>query len=231
MRTPTSTAASWRHREIVTVLVLGVLSVVLWRVPFVGWLLYPFQLYGTFIHEISHGLAAILTGGEFRRFAVNPDLSGIAWSAGGWRWVITSAGYIGSALFGGLLALLAARGVPASLILKVLGGALAFLCILFVRNVFGIGTGLLLAALLYGAGRRLQPRYADALLLLLAVQMMTNGLDSLLDLLRISVASNTLSDAQIMASQTGVPAVVWAFLWTAFTVVMLFATLRAAYRR
>jgi hypothetical protein len=222
---------SWRHREIVTVLLIGVLSVVLWRVPVLGWLLYPFQLYTTFVHELCHGLAAILTGGEFRRFAVNPDLSGLAWSAGGWRWVVTSAGYIGSALFGGALALLSARGVPASPVLRLLGAALAFLCILFVRNVFGIVSGLALAALLYVAGQRLNRRYADALLLLLAVQMMTNGLDSLLDLVRLSAASNTVSDAQIMAEQTGVPAVVWAFIWTAFTLASLFWTLRAAYRR
>lgn len=223
-------SSSWRHREVLTVLALGLLSVLLWRVPYVGWLLYPFQVYGTFIHELCHGMAAILTGGEFRRFAVHPDLSGAAWSAGGWRWVVTSAGYIGSAGFGGLLALLSARGVPAGWVLKVLGGTLAFLCVLFVRNLFGIGAGLVLSALLFAAGTKMPRRYADTLLLFLAVQMMANGLDSLLDLLRLSVTGDTLTDAQIMAQQTGVPAVVWVLLWTAVTLGMLFGTLRVAYR-
>jgi hypothetical protein len=44
--------------------------------------------------------SAVITGGAFRRFEINPDLSGVAFSAGGVAWIISSAGYVGSALFG-----------------------------------------------------------------------------------------------------------------------------------
>jgi len=47
-------------RRLVLPLVFGVLFVVLFDSPFV----YPFRLFVVFLHEISHGLAAVLTGLE-----------------------------------------------------------------------------------------------------------------------------------------------------------------------
>lgn len=221
----------WRQREVLVVLGLALLLVVLWRVPLLGLVFYPFQLFGTFVHELSHGLVATLTGGSFQRFAVNPDLSGTAWSAGGARWLISSAGYVGSAVFGGLLVVLSARGAPARDVLRGLGLALGVLCLLFVRNLFGVVSGLGLAAALVFAAQRLPARWADGLLLLLAVQMMLGSLDSLFGLVQLSSSTAVRTDAQIMAATTGVPALVWAVLWTLVSVVILVASLRAAYRR
>ncbi len=214
------------------VLVLAVVTVVMGRVPILGWLFYPFQVYGTFVHELSHGLAAILTGGAFRRFAVHPDLSGTATAAGGVSWIVTSAGYLGSAMFGALLTFLSASRVPARVVLLWLGLALGVLSLVFARNVFGIVSGLVLAALLMLAGRRLRESWADALLLFLAVQMMLDALDSVFDLMFLSaLRAAPRTDAQIMADATGIPALVWAALWTGVSLVILLSSLRVAYRR
>ena len=223
---------AWRRREVLMALGLGLLSVLLWRLPGVGWLLYPFQLLNTFVHELGHGIAATITGGDFRRFVVRADLSGEAVSAGGVRWIVGSAGYLGSAIVGGALTVLSARGVPARLVLFGLGLALGLLCLLFVGNLFGVVAGLLTAATLAAAGRWLRGLWADSLLLLLAVQMMLNSLDSLLDLLQLSTAApEALTDARIMASATGIPAIVWAVLWSVVALAILWSSLRFAYRR
>lgn len=222
----------WRQREVLIVLGLAFATMVMWRVPVVGWLLYPFQIYGTFVHEISHGLAAILTGGMFQRFVVNPDLSGTALSSGGIGWIVVSAGYLGSAIFGGVLTLLSASAVPARRVLVWLGLGLGVLSLLFVRNLFGLVAGIALAAMLFIAGRRLRETWADALVLLLAVQMMLSALDSVFDLVQISATSGaTRTDAQIMAQATGIPAIVWAVLWNVLSLVILLVSLRLAYRR
>lgn len=220
----------WRKRELLLALGLGLVTVLLWRVPGLGWIFYPFRLYNTYVHELSHGLTAIATGGAFRRFIVHPDLSGTAWSAGGIAWIVTSAGYVGSAVFGGLLAILSARSVPARGVLWALGLALGALCLLFVGNIFGVVAGLVLAAALCAAGRWLPRRFAAGLLLLLAVQMMLNALDSLQDLLQISATSEAVTDARTMAAATGIPAVFWAMLWTAVAFGALLVSLRVAYR-
>ena len=222
----------WRRQEILLALVVGLLAVVLWRLPAFEWPLYPFRLFNTFVHELSHGLAAVATGGSFRRFVVHADLSGTAWSAGGIQWIVTSAGYIGSAAFGGLLAILSARGVSAKAVLGGLGLALGLLCVLFVGNAFGIVAGLGIAAALVLAGRWLQPRWADGLLLFLAVQMMLNGVESLFELFQLATTvPRAETDAQIMARATGVPALVWAVLWSMIALVTLGSALRFAYRR
>ncbi len=222
----------WRHREVLVVLALGIVSVILWRLPMFGLLFYPFRLFNTFVHELSHGLAAIATGGAFRRFVVNPDLTGTAWSAGGMQWIVTSAGYLGSAVFGGLLTILSSRNFSTRKVLLGMGIILGLLCLMFVRNAFGIVAGLAVAGVMCLAGQRLSRWWADGLLLLLAVQMMLNSIDSLFDLTTLATAApNVLTDAQIMARTTGVPAVIWAALWSVVALAILAGSLLVAYRR
>lgn len=226
----TENVSGWRYRDLLIVVGLAFISVLLWRMQWIGLLFYPFQLLGTFVHEISHGLAAIGTGGEFQRFAVHPDLSGIAWSAGGIRWVIASAGYVGSALVGGALLVITARGVPARSVLALAGIVLGVLCLVFVRNVFGIVSGMMLAGALILAGERLQPMAAYGLLLFLAVQLILDAMDNVVDLILISANHQTvLTDARLMELETGVPALVWAVVWCGIALIILAGSLRIAF--
>jgi hypothetical protein len=224
-------APRWRWRELVGLLAFGVAILLLWRVPWLRWAVYPFRLFGTFVHEVSHGLAALVTGGEFLRFTVSADLSGLAWSAGGIRWIVTGAGYVGSAVFGALLVVLAERGVPTRALLVALGVGLALACLLFVRNLFGIGSGLALASGLLLAARYARGHGADLLLMTLALQSLLGGFDSLLDALALSTGEATRTDAHAMAAQTGVPAPFWVVLWTVLSALLVAACLRLAYRR
>ncbi len=66
-------------------------------------LAFPFRLFVTMIHELGHGMAAVLTGGHFLRFEVTPRGAGLAWTSGGSRFFIIQAGYLGTALFGAAL--------------------------------------------------------------------------------------------------------------------------------
>jgi len=223
-------AEGWRWRELVGLVLLGAALIVLWQVPYLNFLVYPFRLFGTFVHELSHGIAALVTGGRFERFTVSADLSGLTWSAGGVRWVVSSAGYVGSAIFGGVLILLGAKGVPSHRLLMALGVILGLMCLLFVRNIFGIGTGLALAVVLFFAGRKLRGGSSDFLVLVLALQLVLDGFNSLLNLARLSTGTSVQTDALSMTQATGVPAIVWAIVWTGISVAILAFTLHLAYR-
>jgi hypothetical protein len=224
-------APAWRWRELLGLLVLGAAILLLWRVPWLGWLVYPFRVFGTFVHELSHGLAAVLTGGDFQRFTVSADLSGLAWSAGGIRWIVASAGYVGSAVFGGLLVLLAERGVSSRTLLVAMGIGLALLSLLFVRNLFGIVAGLSLGVALALAGRVLRAHWADLLLLSLALQSMLDGFNSLLNVLTLSTRDDVRTDAHTMAELSGLPAMFWVVAWSLLSAAIVYASLRLAYRR
>jgi hypothetical protein len=208
-------------------LLTGIALLLLWQVPGLSWIAWPFRLFGTFTHELSHGLAAAATGGELQRFVVNPDLSGMAWSSGGVRWIVASAGYIGSAVFGAML-VLAARVFPARGVLVFLGISLLLLCGLYVRNLFGAASGLLLGAALVATGMSLQRAWAEALLLVFAVQSMLEGFGSLLALFRLARGAQVHTDAHTLAQLTGLPATLWAVLWGAFSATAVLAVLRLA---
>ena len=77
----------------------------LWNTLFV----YPLKIFVVFMHEVSHGLAAIATGGRIVEIQINPQQGGHALTQGGSRFWTLTAGYLGSLLWGGLILLLAAR--------------------------------------------------------------------------------------------------------------------------
>jgi hypothetical protein len=57
-------------------------AVVISWIPIVNILDYPLQLMLTLVHELGHGLTAIITGGSFHNFRVAPDGSGVAFTSG-----------------------------------------------------------------------------------------------------------------------------------------------------
>ncbi|TNE44119.1 MAG: hypothetical protein EP343_30675 [Deltaproteobacteria bacterium] len=83
---------------------------VLSNIPYGSYVLYPFELFSTWIHETCHGLAALAVGGTFHELYLYPDTSGRALSSGvashTGRVIVASAGYMGTTFFGGLLLLL-----------------------------------------------------------------------------------------------------------------------------
>ena len=62
--------------------------------------IYPIKLFVILTHEMSHGLAAILTGGQLDSILITSSLGGESRTIEGNKFVITSAGYLGSLLFG-----------------------------------------------------------------------------------------------------------------------------------
>jgi len=65
--------------------------------PFVN---LPFLWSETFFHEISHGIAALLTGGIIQNITLSFNGSGVCTTSGGMRFLISFSGYAGSALWG-----------------------------------------------------------------------------------------------------------------------------------
>jgi len=69
----------------------------------------PFLWSETFFHEISHGLAALLTGGTIHNITLNFNGSGVCTTSGGTRFLIAFSGYAGSALWGLLIYSIASK--------------------------------------------------------------------------------------------------------------------------
>src|SRR5690606_38633538 len=95
-----------RH-ELRTLAIALLASLLLWNLPFGGILLYPFKLLATWLHELSHGIAMILTGAGFDHIVIYRDTSGLAYaytSVGSLGTaIIAAAGYMGTPLWGAVL--------------------------------------------------------------------------------------------------------------------------------
>jgi hypothetical protein len=220
-----------KREEVSVIIGLACVTMVLWDVPLVRQVLYPFRLFNTFVHELGHGIAATATGGTFKYLMVNPNMSGEAWTAGGNRFIIASSGYLGSMLFGGALIIVTSwKNVTASGVFFCLGVGFGILCMLFVRNRFGLLMSIVLTVGLLAAGVYLEAPWDGYLLLFLAVQATLNALNSLVDLLKVTARKEkSINDAAAMAEIFPLPAMVWAMVWGVLSIGILVGALNIAY--
>lgn len=219
-------------------LALAVGAALLW-VPWLALLAFPFRMLSTLVHELAHGLAALVTGGAFLRFLLYPDGSGLAVTAGGWRLLVIPAGYLGLALFASALVLLGRFPRAARRALAVLGVLVTIFSLRFglpavLAGDLGAGFLAVAAGVAWGAVLIVVPLRAGdrwvcfAVLLLAAVAGLTAASD-LFTLLGLSgLSAGPATDARAMAELTYVPALAWALLWAvAALALMIFAVRRA----
>jgi hypothetical protein len=185
------------------------------------------------VHELGHGLAALMTGGEFIRFVISADGSGLATTAGGWRWVIIPAGYVGVALFGATLILLGRSHRWSRIALGVIGGTMALLSLRygapslvsadFVSGFLTTLSGLIFGGFFVWVAIKATPGWIVFLLHLVAIQAALTAFSDLATVMGLSLRffDAPANDAQSMAELTFIPAIIWALLWAIVAVALI----------
>jgi hypothetical protein len=176
------------------------------------WLVAPLKLFVVLLHEVSHGLAAVATGGAIERIVITADQGGACHCGGGDAFLTLSAGYLGSLMWGTLLVYLAARPARrSSWITALIGGAIGLISLLYIRNAFGLLFGMAAGAALIAAARYLSSAANTRILWVLGL---TSCLYAVLDIKSDVLDRPELrSDAAMLAELTGVPGMVWGVLW------------------
>lgn len=179
----------------------------LWNTLFV----YPLKIFVVFMHEVSHGLAAIATGGRILEIQINPQQGGHALTQGGSRFWTLTAGYLGSLLWGGIILLLAARTRFDKAISILIGFGMVAISIGIGEStftyLFGIGFGVALIAI----GFYLPEAVNDWVLRIIGV---TSCLYAILDIKSDVLDRSSLrSDARMLSEVTGIATEVWGALW------------------
>jgi len=134
----------------------------------VGWdtvFVLPVKLFVVMLHEVSHGIAAVVTGGAIERIELTVDQGGRCYCGGGNAFLTLSAGYLGSLLWGVLL-LLSARhlGGRGRWVMAGLGAGLLGVTIMYVPSGFGLVFGIVFGAAMIISARFLSDR-GNALIL------------------------------------------------------------------
>lgn len=237
--------ASERH-ELQTLAVALLVSLLLWNVPRDGLLLYPFKLLATWLHELSHGLAMILTGAGFDHVVIYQDTSGLAYAytpVGSFGTaIIAAAGYMGTPLWGAALLVVTPDARSARRALLVLAGLLVGTTILVVAPTpqgdrFGQWVLPVIGGVIAACALLLPPRARVYVAHFIAAQACVNALLDIRVLLRPSqvvggkaagmsdagnMAMNTFGTAESWAVWT------WAIIWLAWSLGVLFVALRVS---
>jgi len=180
---------------------------------------YPFNWLETYFHELSHGLAALLTFGQVVRIQLLFNGAGKCFTRGGWAIPILFAGYAGAVGWG--LALYYAgwaadhdRALIMHLWLLVLVG---FSVLFWVRDLRTIAIMAIIASLF--ALPLLYPQWQAAHILL-----QFSGLYVMLSALRAPLAlidGKQIGDGAELQKRTLLHEYIWIFLWVALALVAL----------
>ena len=194
-------------------------------------LIYHLRLLVTFIHEVGHSLAALVTGGHVDSFSVLPDGSGYAKTAGGYRALIIPAGYLGAALFGSTLFLVSSRAPQWTRGLAiVIGLSITMLTLSYAmpdptRNATALLIGISFGALLMVLGW-LAPTIVN--LFVINTLAILIGLNAVFDVTRLignadAGRGDVLNDAARFSEEITplLPASVIAIIWSAISIFML----------
>lgn len=199
---------------------LTLLVIALWQTP----VMLPLKILVVLFHEISHGLAAILTGGEIVSLSVSTDQGGLAVTRGGSRFLILTAGYLGSLLFGVALLLSGVWSRADRAIMAGLGAALLLIAALYIREVFPLLFCVGLGAVFLAMARFLPNQVND-------LALKTIGLTSMIyvprDIFSDTIARSHLrSDAFMLGEAYFGGAMFWGAIWIMISAIVILACLR-----
>ncbi len=185
----------------------------------------PFNWLESYFHEISHGIAAIITGGNVVRIQLFANGAGLCTTQGGIGFVISFAGYAGATLWGwGIYKLASAHQ-------RVAQGFSVLIFVLLVSSIVFWGRDLLtwfilaILAVIFLLTIKLQKtHYLQRLMQFFGLLILLNSLSSpsyLLD-------GRHLGDGAALASMTFIPEVIWVVIWFSIALLALYSLYKTA---
>ncbi|RAJ11880.1 M50 family metallopeptidase [Olleya aquimaris] len=217
-------------QQILYLVILLIATVVFWNTL----LVYPIKLFVVMLHEMSHGLMAMLFGGEIIEIHIDRRIGGYCmytmrpsfWGS----FMTSSAGYLGSLFWGSLILILAVKSVKDKYITLVIGILLLILSYFVLQSGVWFGTLMTagLGVLMLISFRFFGPLFHDLWLKFIGIiccaYVILDIKGDLIDNSKIG------SDADKIAEITGLPSVFVGVIWLLIALITLFFVLRYIYR-
>ncbi len=216
----TASGARLDLARLLTLIAALVVGVLFWDSP----VLWPLKLLVVMMHESGHAIATLFVGGRVDRIHIAADQSGqcLSYLPPGVlpKIIVYSAGYVGSTLAGALMILgtfrfRLHRAVPIATSVW-----LAVMALFYVRDLFTAAFCALTILALLAAARWLPDGPLDVMNLFIAAFTALYAVFDLRDDLW-NPHVRAQSDAALLAEHTFVPPIVWAALWTVFSLLLL----------
>lgn len=221
----------------VVLLVSLVATLIVYGIPQLRFIAYPLLLLSTLVHEMGHGLAALLTGGSFHTLVMGYDGSGVAmWSGEPSRLrlgFVAAGGLVGPAVAAAVAFFIARTPRGARTLLLASSLTLAISMLFVVRGVFAITFVSILLAGLVMAARFGSDDFAQLVVVFLAVQLALSVFsrgDYLFTREAVTSEGVMLSDSSQMAQALFLPFWFWGAACGGFSVLVLLFGIRAYWR-
>lgn len=209
------------------VMVLGV-----WfagQVPILG---KPFRLLATWVHELGHGLGAIISGGSFDQMIITPQFSGLAHTFSGSEWervVVLLVGLLGPAIAGGFMLVLTRRFGHSRPALLILAAALFATLVLWAGDNFTRISVLGFAVVISVIAVKARPLFRSLSAHIIALAFCLNAVADFDYFFMNSAdvgAYAGKSDTSALADIIGGPHLLWALVPSILSIIILFAAFR-----
>lgn len=217
------------HTQGVTLGVIGayiVIIAILWNVPYVRWVLWPFKMLVIAFHEFGHAITACCTGGRVESISLDPHEGGVTHMRGGKQFLTLPAGYLGSSLIGALLTF-CGFNIVASKVASIVLGVCFLLTLWWARKDWlTIITILLAVGLLIGCWFI---KHAEALRFVVLFIGVMSSLYSVWDICDdLILRKVNSSDASVFAKRYGGSSQCWGVLWSIVSLILMVCGIIAA---
>ncbi len=212
-----------RYFELLIIAGIVLFTILLWDTI----IIYPIKLFVILLHEISHAFAAFFTGGKVEVIKINYYLGGVTVTEGGNRFLIASAGYLGSLFFGSAL-FVSSYNQKLS---KYICTTITVVLLIFAANLLQ-GSATIFSSLFFAALLFLSPRYFSKTVhsYLMKTIGMISSLYVLTDI-KEDILSNSdrITDAKLLESISGIPSMAFGLFWLVISAVIIFLLIRHSY--
>lgn len=211
-----TSASFWQKYQLYFLLIA---AIIIRQIPIVS---IPLNWLESYFHEISHGIAALVTGGEIMRIQLFANGAGLCTTQGGLSFVISFFGYAGATFWGWLLFKLANSHQRTAQVVSGLMIVLLLASLIFARDLLTIIIISSLAVMFVFTIKMRRLYTLQLLLKFFGLSILLNSLFSPTYLFD----GRDLGDGAALASMTMVPELVWVLLWCVLAVAALYSLIK-----
>ena len=211
-----TSASFWQKYQLYFLLIA---AIIIRQIPIVS---IPLNWLESYFHEISHGIAALVTGGEIMRIQLFANGAGLCTTRGGLSFVISFFGYAGATFWGWLLFKLANSHQRTAQVVSGLMIVLLLASLIFARDLLTIIIISSLAVMFVFTIKMRQLYTLQLLLKFFGLSILLNSLFSPTYLFD----GRDLGDGAALASMTMVPELVWVLLWCVLAAAALYSLIK-----
>lgn len=231
-----------KNKSLATIIAMAIVTFILWDgtlldricqgLGVLSYIIYPLKIFTVFLHELSHGLAAMITGGKIVSITLDAQQGGLCTYMSSKNWFASaftaSAGYLGSMLWGCLFLIAAIKTGKGKSFNTAIGIMVLIVTILWVRDIFPLAFCLLFGLAMLFTGSKLSEDFNSFLLKYIGTVSCLYSLFDIPDDLIFRTVQG--SDSHAIASSIGMPflSVPIGILWMAMALACFYFSYKIA---